>query len=233
MNPVSAIIPAYNEEKRIASVLSVLRDVPIIETILVVDDGSTDNTSISVASCQKSDTRIQLIRNLVNRGKGQAVLTGWEKIFTPYLLTLDADLQDLTADHIQNLCQPVLDGTADMTLGIFRHGHLATDFSHWAAPWLTGQRCFRTELLACLSMEASRGYGFETALTVLARTLHKKTVRVYLDGVSHPPSELHRGPLSGILNRGRMYLEIMRAWHYASIHRPEIQLNQRNWDLRT
>lgn len=226
MNSVSVIIPAYNEGQRISRVLQVLREVDFIEKIFVVDDGSKDNTAEVVTACQSQDARIMLIRKNNNLGKGQAIITAWELTKTPYILMLDADLKGLRPEHVQNLCAPVLHGKADMTIGLFRHGHFATDFSHWITPWLSGQRCLRSELFECVSDEASRGYGIETALTVLSHQMHLKVVRVYLIGMSHPPGEIHRGSLPGILNRIRMYRQIIHAWYLASTRRHEIKIKQ-------
>lgn len=226
MKPVSVIIPAYNEAKRIQAVLSVLQPVTYIEKIIVVDDGSTDTTGDVVIACQQHDPRIQLIRNDRNRGKGQSVFNAWEYCSTSHILMLDADLSGLTTEHIHQLCAPVLENKADMTLGLFKGGHFATDFSHWAAPWLTGQRCLRSEVLGNISMEAASGYGIETALTVLARQLHYRVRRVYMIGVSHPPGEIHRGGLPGLINRVKMYLQIFRGWVIASSHKPEINITR-------
>lgn len=224
MKPVSVIIPAFNEAERIPRVLLALRDIPYLEKIIVVDDGSTDTTSAVVNQMQVEDPRIQLIRHDRNWGKGQAVFLAWEQIQTPYLLMLDADLKGLSSSHVDALCEPVMNGQAEMTLGLFRKGHLATDFSHWIAPWLTGQRCMIVEIMGNISNEAARGYGLETALTVLSHQMHYKVRRVYLLGMSHPPSEFHRGSICGSLNRLKMYLQITKAWIVASGRKPEIRL---------
>lgn len=226
MKPVSVILPAYNESKRIQAVISVLLPVEYIEKIIVVDDGSTDTTSDVVLACKQNDPRIHLIRNDRNRGKGQSVFNAWEQCATSYILMLDADLRGLTTEHIHQLCTPVLENKADMTLGLFKGGHFATDFSHWAAPWLTGQRCMRSEVLGNISMEAASGYGIETALTVLAHQLHYRVQRVYMIGVSHPPGEIHRGGIPGLFNRLKMYLHILRGWIIASSHKPEINITR-------
>jgi polyisoprenyl-phosphate glycosyltransferase len=226
MQPVTVIIPAYNEAARITPVLQALRDINWIETIYVVDDGSRDNTTGVVKIAGEQDARIKLIQNQRNQGKGQSVITAWEKVVTPYLLMLDADLIGLTPAHLENLCRPVLNGGVDMTLGVFKHGKLATDFSHWITPWLTGQRCLPTKYLDNLSEDASRGYGLETALTVMARQLHLRVRKIALQGMSHPPGEIHRGSLPGVINRIKMYLQILAAWMLASSRRPEIRLRR-------
>jgi hypothetical protein len=114
------------------------------------------------------------------------------------------------------LIEPVLDRRAEMTLGIFVGGHINTDFSHWATPFLTGQRGMRADLLKYVSREAAAGYGFEMALTVAANQNGCRTRIVPLKGVWHPPSEFHRGLWLGVNRRMRMYSQVTRAWYIAT-----------------
>ena len=209
---ITAIIPAYNENAHIREVLYVLRQVDILDEILVIDDGSNDGTRDSVLQSADRDARIRLICHARNRGKGQAIFTGWENSNSNILLFLDGDLIDLKPAQVEALIRPVLYGEVDMSMGLFRHGHLRTDLAHWGTPWLTGQRCLRSELLCSVSRTAAQGYGLETAITVAASLGGWRTQRVWLNGVSHPPSEGHRGFVSGIANRAKMYSQIIQAW---------------------
>ncbi len=216
-NPISVIIPAFNESTRIATVLSLLREIPYIREILVVNDGSSDRTADVVTACQTEDPRIHLISNAENLGKGQSVLLALQQATAPYILMLDADLHGLEARHIDYLCQPVIRGNLDMTVGQFKQGHWASDFSHWITPWLSGQRCIRRDLFMRLNFEASAGYGIETVLSVASRQEKWRSRYIPLFGVSHPPSEIHRGSVRGIFNRIKMYLQILRAWYIATM----------------
>jgi glycosyltransferase involved in cell wall biosynthesis len=209
---VSAIIPAYNEGSRISKVLSVLRAVACLNEIIVVDDGSTDHTAAEAMREADNDQRFKIVHHEKNLGKGQALFSGWQAASSHFLLLLDADLIGLTPMHVLALMQPVLDGRADMTLGIFRGGTWRTDLSHFLTPWLTGQRCLRTELFRYISFPAADGYGFETALTVTAQKYGWRCQSVILYGVSHVPSETHRGLRRGIATRAKMYAHIVRAW---------------------
>jgi polyisoprenyl-phosphate glycosyltransferase len=209
---VTAIIPAYNEGGRIGDLLATLRQVDTLTDIIVIDDGSEDNTWEEVAKQAAFDTRIRIVQHKENQGKGQAVFSGLEVTRSIYILTLDGDLIGLTPQHVQDLMQPVLAGSADMTLGLFRGGQINTDFGHLVTPWLTGQRCLRAALFQYLSQDAASGYGLETALTVMARQYQLRCERVLLKGVTHPPSEFHRGIWAGIKTRARMYSQIIRAW---------------------
>lgn len=212
---VHAIIPTYNESGKIGRVLSVLKEIDILGEIIVVDDGSTDGTLQEVTQLAEEDSRIRILCHVRNLGKGEAIFTGWHASRAPYLLLLDADLFGLKPAHIQDLIQPVLDGRADMTIGQFKGGIWRSDFSHWLTPWLSGQRCLRSELLAKISYRAAAGYGFETALTVAARQHEWRCLRVPLRGVWHIPSESRRGLFRGLLTRARMYGQIILAWYLA------------------
>jgi glycosyltransferase involved in cell wall biosynthesis len=213
---IAAIIPTYNEERNVAGVLQALCSSEILDEIIVVDDGSVDDTLEIVQQYAKNDRRLQVIRHERNKGKGQAILTGWGATSATYLLLLDADLHELSSSHILALMTPVLEQRADMTLGLFWGGHFFTDLSSWGMPFLTGQRGLRAEILSHISQDAAAGYGFEVALTIAANQqgFHKHIVP--LKGVWHPPSEFHRGGLNGLIWRFRMYGQIIRGWVIAS-----------------
>jgi glycosyltransferase involved in cell wall biosynthesis len=209
---LTAIVPAYNEVGRIGQVVSVLCQVNELDELIVVDDGSTDGTGDEAIRASCGDIRVSILRLSENHGKGQALLAAWEATQAPFLLLLDADLMHLKPYHVGALIEPVLAGKADMTMGLFYRGDWRTDLSHWATPWLTGQRCLRAELLNKISIEAAQGYGFETALTVAASRNGWRVQRVWLKGVSHPPGHLPRSGWHGIGLKFKMYSEIYKAW---------------------
>jgi polyisoprenyl-phosphate glycosyltransferase len=216
---IAAIIPTYNEERNVAGVLEVLHLSDILDEIIIVDDGSVDKTIEIVSKFAATDRRMQIIQHERNKGKGQAIFTGWAATSAPYLILLDSDLHALNPDHVLALMTPVLDHRTDMTLGLFWGGHINTDFSSWGMPFLTGQRGLRAEILKYISREAASGYGFEIALTIAARQMGYHKLIIPLKGVWHPPSEFHRGGLNGIIWRFRMYGQIIRGWVIASRER--------------
>jgi glycosyltransferase involved in cell wall biosynthesis len=213
---ISAIIPAYNEASGITGVINVIRSSAFINEIIVVDDGSGDQTGALALEASKVDPRIQVITHPINRGKGQAFFSGVSACKNSIVITVDADLIGLKPEHIYSLVKPVLESQADMTLGIFRGGSLITDLSHWATPWLSGQRCFRLEMLRHVSRDAAAGYGLETAISVAAKQRDWRVDHIIWRGVSHPPSEFHRGRMKGIMARICMYSQILRAWYIAT-----------------
>jgi glycosyltransferase involved in cell wall biosynthesis len=216
---IAAIIPSFNEERNLAGVLEALCASEILDEIIVVDDGSDDKTVEIARKFAAKDPRMQVILHERNKGKGQAIFTGWAATTAPYIILLDADLHELKPGHITALITPVLDHRVDMTLGLFWGGHINTDFSSWGAPFLTGQRGLRADILKYVSREAAAGYGFEVALTVAVSQQNLRKRVVPLKGVWHPPSEFHRGGLNGLLWRFRMYGQIIRGWLIATRQR--------------
>lgn len=210
---IAAVIPAFNEAGGIHKVLAALQQVPCLGEIIVVDDGSEDGTGQIVEQYALLDKRIKLLTLEHNSGKGAAFFTGCELTQAELILMLDADLNNLKPEHVMALIDPVLAGKDDMAIGIFRGGSWRTDFSHWTTPWLSGQRCLLHRLLGRLPQDIARGYGLETVLTLIARQEHWSYHYYPWRGVSHPPSEFHRGFKKGIANRTRMYLQIISAWN--------------------
>ncbi|MFH1074756.1 MAG: dolichyl-phosphate beta-glucosyltransferase [Candidatus Firestonebacteria bacterium] len=93
---LSVIIPAFNEEKRISRSVSLLKSylntLDIYYEIIIVDDGSLDDTSKIVRQLSLHDPIIRLVRNEKNTGKGFAVKHGMEEAYGRYRIFTDADL---------------------------------------------------------------------------------------------------------------------------------------------
>lgn len=202
---VIAIIPAYNEEKTIADVLNVLKDIEVINRIVVVSDGSTDGT-VEVAR----GFDVQVIELEENMGKGGAMKAGFDSTDAEIVLFLDADLIGLTASHVHSLLMPVMTGEADMTLGIFGGGRMVTDLAQKVAPYLSGQRAVRRSLLEEISgMDIAR-FGVEVALTRQIEAKGTRVKEVVLPDMSHVMKEEKMGIVKGLAARIKMYWEIVK-----------------------
>src|SRR3989338_9641304 len=95
---ISCIIPAYNEGVRIKNVLRAVYKHPLIDEVIVVDDGSKDNTKDIVKEFEGIKLIIQ-----ENKGKSQAVAAGVSQAEGDLLFFLDADLIGLTPKNISGL----------------------------------------------------------------------------------------------------------------------------------
>jgi len=203
---VAAIIPAYNEEKNIAQVLSCIYQMEELSEILVVSDGSTDRT-VETAHL----FGVRTIELPYNQGKSYAMKTGLQSTTAPIVLFLDADLIGLKKHHVRSLISPLIDGVADMTLGIFTSGRNVTDLAQKIAPFLTGQRAVKRWILEDLNQEEwTSGFGIEVALTRYARENKLKVSEVYLENVTHVMKEEKLGLAKGVAARIKMYWEIAK-----------------------
>ena len=201
---IVAIIPAYNEENTIGGVLTVLKKIPEIKKIVVVSDGSEDNT-VEIAKSFEVDV-IALEENL---GKGGAMKIGLDKCSADILLFLDADLIGLKKKHIYDLLDPVLKNKADITIGIFEEGRIFTDLAQKMIPKLSGQRALKASVLEGISnLEVAR-FGVEVALNRHIEGSNLKVKRVVLSNMSHVTKEEKLGFLKGVNARMKMYWEIL------------------------
>jgi dolichyl-phosphate beta-glucosyltransferase len=116
---LSVIIPAYNEERRLPAyldtVLAYLQSAPFQHEVIVVNDGSTDDTSGIVRLFQSTYEQLRLIELLPNRGKGYAVKTGMLAGRGVYRLFTDAD-GATPIEELERLFRAVLGG-ADVAIG--------------------------------------------------------------------------------------------------------------------
>ena len=181
---VAVVIPAKDEQQRIGATVTAARLLTGVDLVVVVDDGSSDETARTAYEAGAVVTRHQR-----NRGKAAAMETGAalvqrierEAAEAPRaLLFLDADLEG-TAAAAGALIPPVRDGSADMTIAILppqsRPGggrglvvRLSSRGIERATGWkptqpLSGQRCLTREAF-CAALPLARGFGVETGLSV-------------------------------------------------------------------
>jgi glycosyltransferase involved in cell wall biosynthesis len=225
MGDVAVVIAARNEADRIQATAVAATGLAGVGLVVVVDDGSTDATA---AVARRAGAVV--MRHARNKGKGAAMETGAAAVrlidqrehrdLPRHLLFLDADLGD-TAMRAGPLIEPVIAGTADMTIAVFAAtvklgGHglvvgLAGAGIRRATGWqpkqpLNGQRC-----LTRAAFEAARplahGWGVETALTIdlLRQGLRITEVEVDL---------AHRATGTGWqaeLHRAHQFIDVARA----------------------
>lgn len=154
---VAVIIPAYNEAKTIGDVVCVAVLSSLIDEVIVVSDGSTDET-VEVATHAGART-IDLRDNV---GKGGAMIKGLEQTHASIIVFLDADLLGLTEKHLEQLVRPVLDRTTSMQVGIRDRGRFFTVLTHWF-PLIGGERALRREVVDAIPHEFYRGFMIEAA----------------------------------------------------------------------
>lgn len=205
---VSAVIPAYNEAERIESVLHAVDNSEFVSEIVVVNDGSTDNTEDVLKA---SGLDVQLLTLHKNTGKSNALARGIETATNPTLLFVDADLIGLESRHIDKMVRTFGKGNWDMVIGVFHKGRLNTDLSQKISPHLSGQRVLTVDLWNKLDKTQAEKFGVEMALTKLSLKKNLETTKVKLTGVTHVMKEEKRGFTQGIKSRLKMYGNIIKT----------------------
>ncbi len=117
MSKIVAVLPAFNEEVALGSII--LRSKQHVDEVIVVDDGSTDNT-VKVAQLAGAT----VISHPTNLGKGAALKSGFKASEdADVVVTIDSDAQH-NPDEIPALVAPILEGKADVVNGSrYIHGH--------------------------------------------------------------------------------------------------------------
>ncbi|MBL8542933.1 MAG: glycosyltransferase family 2 protein [Hyphomonadaceae bacterium] len=113
-NSISCIICAYNEADRISRVLRAVVGHPLISEIIVINDGSTDQTEARA----RAFAGVTVVTINPNGGKTQALTCGIAMAKSEYLMLLDADLVGLSKHAIDRLAKPVLSGAADTSISM-------------------------------------------------------------------------------------------------------------------
>lgn len=204
---VVALVPAFNEGPRLASVLEVILSSPQVDRTIVIDDGSSDNTG-EIAE----EYPVELLRMVKNLGKGAALQAGLQ--FAPaaaYYLFLDADLLHFRHEHISDLLRPLEEnGQVAMSVGIFRSGYKkSVNMAQHYFSILNGQRCLRHSFVQILPDLGWSRFGVEILLSRYAALAGLEVAQPELQGISHVTKEEKLGFVKGFDYRLQMFAECL------------------------
>ena len=154
---IAALIPSYNEGARISNVLDVLTKTKILDEIIVVDDGSTDNTS----EIMKKFPTIKYLKNQKNEGKAYSMDKGVKSTDASIIFFCDADLNNLTPQIVTEIITPVIKNEFDMFIGA-RGNVMQKTVKKWAIN--SGERALRREIWEKLPKYYKHRYRIEAGL---------------------------------------------------------------------
>ncbi len=177
------VVPAYNEERTLAAVVSRLLSVPHVSEIIVVDDCSTDRTPEIARELAETHAQVQFVRHERNGGKTAALRTGFALTAGDIVMVQDADLE-YDPSEMKDVIQPILDGVADVVYGsrfLVRKTSRVLYFYHFLGNKLltflsnlltninlsdveTGYKAFRGDIIRQMII-SSNGFGFEIEVT--------------------------------------------------------------------
>jgi len=160
---ISCIIPAWNEGGRVGEVLKNVVTYPHFDEVIVIDDGSDDNTYDE--AIEFSSEKVQIIRHEENRGKAAAVLAGVANSTGEIIFMLDADLVGITHSDIDELLLPHKKGEC-MTMACMSNMFIfqrVTGLSTWS-----GTRTVPRRLFDSFDDKGDRGYAVESHINAVA-----------------------------------------------------------------
>jgi glycosyltransferase involved in cell wall biosynthesis len=179
---LSVVIPAYNEEATLASVVAAVLKLPYVLEIIVVDDGSTDGTR-EVCEGLSRIPKVRVIYQPRNAGKCAALKAGFALTSGDIVIVQDADLE-YDPTEIAEVIKPILDGRAEVVYGsrfLVRRAARVLYFYHFLANKAltlfsnlltnvnftdveTGYKAFRGDIIRNMTI-TSKGFGIEIEVT--------------------------------------------------------------------
>ena len=192
---VSVIIPAYNEEDTVAKVVEVVRNVSFVDEIIVVNDGSSDKTKEEAIKAGAI-----VINHETNKGKGEALYTGYKQAECDVIAFIDADIYNLTSKKVESMIMPILLGDAEITKTKFsRVSGRVTELT--AKPLLnfffpeisfeqplSGQFAARKSTLRKINFE--KDYGVDVGIVIDADVLGISIMEIDIGEIEHDMSPL-------------------------------------------
>ena len=202
---LSVVVPVYNEERNLRTILARVTAVPIPKELILVDDCSRDASRTVMAELaremQSDLNQFRLAHHEKNQGKGAALRTGFQHASGNIVIIQDAD-QEYDPDEYSKLIQPILENKADVVFGSRFLGdgpHRVLYYWHYVGNKVlttlsncftnlnltdmeTCYKLFRADILKNLDLREKR-FGFEPEVT--ARISRIKGVRIYEVGISY------------------------------------------------
>ena len=182
---LSVMMPVYNEERTLETILGHVLQRPEVGEVVAVDDGSRDRSWEILQAAAARDPRVRPLRQERNQGKGAALRRAVDELRMPFALVQDADLEYDPRDY-PVLLEPLLEGRADVVYGIrgfagqtaysfwFVVGNKAVTlasnvlFDSWISDMETGYKVLRSDLWKRLHLSGSR---FDIEPDITARVL--------------------------------------------------------------
>jgi glycosyltransferase involved in cell wall biosynthesis len=225
---LSVVIPAFNEERRLAATLARVRDHLVDRwrawEIVVVDDGSSDGTAAVAGSAAAADPRI-VVRQEPHRGKGGAVKAGLLTARGAYRFMCDADLS-MPIEELDRFQTPLAAGY-DIAIGT-REGHAARRFDepayrHWtgrafnlavqrlALPGIEDSQCgFKmftaSAVESIFPLVRVTGWAFDVEVLTIAREQRLRIAEVPIDWHYRRESQL-----SIVRDSAAMFTDVLRV----------------------
>ncbi len=203
---VSAVVPAYNEAKRIGPILEVLCSCLALAEIIVVDDGSTDNTEAIVKKFS-----VRYIKLQKNGGKGAAMDRGVQEAKHDIIFFCDADIKGLKSSMIEEIVRPVQEGKVEMFVAMRNRKSYVLRFILAFVPLLGGERVLTKRLWNMVPAYYKERFRIEAGLNFYAKYYAKGFRFKVFKGLSQTIKEKKYGWWKGFKARVGMFRDYLIA----------------------
>jgi glycosyltransferase involved in cell wall biosynthesis len=204
---IDAVVPARNEAATVATVVEACRRCSAVREVIVVDDGSVDDTAEQAAAAGAKVIHRGDAAPPAGGSKAHAMEAGVAASDAPALLFVDADLLGLTGDHLDQVCRPFLEGTATMSVGWFDYG--AWNPLVLRLPPTTGERIVPRWVFEAIPPEKRDGYTIEIMINEVIAEGHLPTTARIMRGVTHRTKRQKLGRLEGYRRTWEMFWTLL------------------------
>jgi len=218
MSKLAAIIPAFNEEKTIAGVVKPLVDSKLFTDIIVISDGSSDNTA-ALARAAGANIVHELPKNL---GKGASLQHGVTHTDADIIAFFDADLINFKPEHAAAIVAPVVSGARAMNCGWRDRGPVANFFQRFL-PLIGGERALHREIFEAIPDRFIRGFMIEAATDYYCRANHLPYGATLLPGLTMRKKYQKVGWGRALGQYARMYAQVVTAIILVRFHAKEFK----------
>jgi glycosyltransferase involved in cell wall biosynthesis len=180
---LSVVIPAYDEEATLARVVERVVALPFVSEVIIVNDSSRDKTGAIAEDLSRQYSAVRVVHHRINRGKTEALKTGFAQTTGEIVIVQDADLE-YDPSEIEEVIVPIVAGWADVVYGsrfLVRRAARVLYFYHYMANRAltfvsnlftninmtdveTGYKAFRGKIIRNMVITSS-GFGFEIEVT--------------------------------------------------------------------
>lgn len=214
-----AVVPVYNEEDIIKDTVSGLEKIDSIDEIVLVNDGSTDNTKHVI-----ENLNVKAVNLKENHGKGYAMNMAIQSFDYDYIAFVDGDLGHSSLE-MEKLIKPVISGEVDFTIGKFPQAKSVTDkkggfglvktlakkgvyfyTGQEIDTSISGQRVYKRKVVEGIKYVPDR-YGIEVAMTIQALK-GGFTFREIPVNMTHRYTERN---IEGFIHRGKQFINILKT----------------------
>jgi glycosyltransferase involved in cell wall biosynthesis len=206
---ISLIIPALNEADNISAVLNTATKSDLLDEIIVVADACSDSTAQVANKYQ-----VKVIERPTTQGKGSAMIAGAGISTGDIIMFADADLENFTVEHIDQVLQPVITGQATMSIGlrdrILGLSVLIPKIQPLYA--IGGERAMTRDFFDSLpDTKNALDFGIETVMNYYAKENHIPVAYPTLKNLSQVIKEKKYGLVQGFVDRINLTRQVTKT----------------------